>query len=97
MPQQETFYEQQAGGRLITVLKTYDQQFAREAFSDMDKAALQRLWEDLKPEEIYAPANLPSLDDPNDLAGEAEAFLWDDLVDQARERDNLFSFCVVNE
>ena len=52
---------------------------------------------EMKPEDIYDPANLPSLDDPNDVSGEAEAFLWDEMVDQARERDNLFSFFVVNE
>ena len=97
MPQQELFYEQTAGDRRIEVLKTYDQHFAREAFSNMDEAALQSLWNALKPEEIYDPVNLPSLNDPNDVAGEAEAFLWDELVDQARERDNLLSFFVVNE
>lgn len=97
MPQQELFYEQAAGDRRIEVLKTYDQHFAREAFSNMDGPALRSLWSALKPEDIYDPVNLPSLDDPNDVSGEAEAFLWDELVDQARERDNLFSFFVVNE
>lgn len=97
MPQQELFFEQITAAGRIEVLKTYDQQFAREAFSNMDEAALQSLWDALKPEEIYDPANLPSLNDPNDVTGEAEAFLWDELVDQARERDNLFSFFVVNE
>lgn len=97
MPQQELFFEQVTAAGRIEVLKTYDQQFAREAFGNMDEAALRSLWNALKPEEIYDPANLPSLNDPNDVAGEAEAFLWDELVDQARERDNLFSFFVVNE
>ena len=97
MPQQELFLEQIIGDRRIEVLKTYDQQYAREAFSNMDELALRSLWNALKPEDIYDPANLPSLDDPNDVSGEAEAFLWDEMVDQARERDNLFSFFVVNE
>jgi hypothetical protein len=97
MPQQELFFEQIAGDRRIEVVKTYDQHFAREAFGNMDKPALRTLWNALKPEDIYDPVNLPSLDDPNDVSGEAEAFLWDELLDQARERDNLFSFFVVNE
>ena len=97
MPQQELFFEQPTAAGRIEVLKTYDQQYAREAFGNMDKPALQSLWKALKPEDIYDPINLPSLDDPNDVSGEAEAFLWDELVDQARERDNLFSFFVVNE
>jgi hypothetical protein len=97
MPQQELFFEQLTSAGRIEVLKTYDQQYAREAFSNMDGAALRSLWNALKPEDIYEPANLPSLDDPNYVSGEAEAFLWDELVDQARERDNLFSFFVVNE
>jgi hypothetical protein len=97
MPQQELFFEQPTAAGRIEVLKTYDQQYAREVFSNMDEAALQSLWDALKPEEIYDPANLPSLNDPNDVVGEAEAFLWDELVDQAREHDNIFSFFVVNE
>jgi hypothetical protein len=97
MPQQELFFEQIVGDRRIEVLKTYDHQYAREAFSNMDETALQTLWDALKPEEIYDPSNLPSLNDPNDVTGEAEAFLWDEMVNQARERDNLFSFFVVNE
>jgi hypothetical protein len=69
----------------------------REAFRKMDGVALQKLWDALKSEEIYDPLNLPALDDPNDVTGEAEAFLWDELVDQAREHDNLSFFFVVNE
>jgi hypothetical protein len=97
MPHQELFFEQLTSAGRIEVLKTYDQQYAREAFSNMDEAALRSLWNALKPEDIYEPANLPSLDDPNDVSGEAEAFLWDEMVDQARETYNLFSFFVVNE
>ena len=32
MPQQEVFFEEQAGDRLITVLKSYDRSYAREVF-----------------------------------------------------------------
>ena len=85
MPKQETFFEQQVGERRIEVLKSYDQGYAHEAFKNMDEQALRSLWASLKPEEIYDPAGLPSLTDPNDLNGEAEAFLWDELLEQARE------------
>ena len=43
MPQQEPFLEQIIGDRRIEVLKTYDQQYAREAFSNMDESALRSL------------------------------------------------------
>ena len=97
MPKQETFFEEQSGDRRIEVLKSYDQSFAREAFNSMGAEAHQRLWESLKPEEIYDPAGLPKLNDPNDTNGEAEAFLWDELLEQAREDGSLLSFFVVNE
>lgn len=94
MPSQETFFEQQLGDRRIEVLKTYDQNYAREAFQSMDDEAMQRLWTSLKPEEIYDPAGLPALSDPD---GEGEAFLWDELLEQAREDGPLLSFFIVNE
>ena len=84
MPKQETFFEQENGKRRIEVLKSYDQAYAREAFQNMNHAALQRLWVSLKPEEIYDPAGLPALGSPNVTDGEAEAFLWDELLEQAR-------------
>jgi len=82
MPQQEIFFERTAGDRHIEALKSYDQTYAREAFQSMDDDALQRLWTSLKPEETYDPAELPSLSDPH---GDREAFLWDELLEQARE------------
>ena len=94
MPKQEIFFEQQAGEYRIEVLKSYDQGYAREAFGSMDEAAQQRLWESLKPEEIYDPAGLPKL---GDIEGEGEAFLWDELLEQAREDGPLLSFFIVNE
>jgi hypothetical protein len=97
MPKQEIFFEQQDGDRRIEVLKSYDQVYAREAFKSMDDDALKRLWEVLKPEEIYDVAGLPSLADPSDKNGEAEAFLWDELLEHAREDGNLLSFFIVNE
>jgi hypothetical protein len=94
MPKQELFFEEQSSDRRIEVLKSYDQSYAREAFKNMDEEAQQRLWESLKPEETYDPAGLPSLTDPN---GDGEAFLWDELLEAAREDGNLLSFFIVNE
>ena len=94
MPKQEVFFEQSASGTRIEVLKSYDQSYAREAFGEMGEDALQRLWETLKPEEIYDSGELPPLSDPD---GEGEAFLWDELLEQAREDGTLLSFFIVNE
>lgn len=97
MPKQEIFFEQRDGDRKIEVLKTYDQGYAREAFSSMGEEALEYLWLALKPEEIYDPAGLPSLTDPSNASNEAQDFLWDELLEQAREDGNLLSFFVVSE
>lgn len=93
MPKQELFFEQELAGRRIEVLKSYDEAYAREAFQSMDDDALQHLWASLKPEEIYDPAGLPTPQEPQERA----AFLWDELVEQARENWTTFSFFVVNE
>jgi hypothetical protein len=93
MPKQETFFEQQVGDRRIEVLKSYDQVYAREAFQNMDDQAQQQLWEALKPEEVYEPAGLPT---PGEET-EREAFLWDELLEQAREDGSLLSFFIVSE
>jgi len=94
MPKQETFFEEKLGDKTVEVLKSYDQTYAREVFTNMDDAALKHLWAALKPEEIYEAENLPSLGDSNE---EAEAFLWDELLEQAREDGTLLSFFIVNE
>jgi hypothetical protein len=94
MPKQEVFFEQQIGERHIEVLKSYDQAYAYEAFKNMNEEALQQLWTALKPEEIYDPADLPVLNDPG---GGGEAFLWDELLEQAHEDGSLLSFFIVNE
>jgi hypothetical protein len=92
MPQQEVFFEQKAGDRRIEVLKVYDRSYAREVFANMDEAAQMFLWNSLGIKEAYDAADVPRIDDP---AG--DDFLWEELVDAAREDGNLFSFFVVNE
>jgi hypothetical protein len=92
VPQQETFFEQTTGDRRVEVLKTYDRQYAREAFGNMDEAAQTCLWSSLGINETYDAADVPSREDPD--SGD---FLWEELLDAAREDGNLLSFFVVNE
>lgn len=93
MPKQEVFFEQEANGRRVEVVKSYDQVYAREAFTNMDDDAYRQLWSSLKPEDIYDASELPALGQAD---GEGEAFLWDELLEQAREEGSLLSFFVVN-
>jgi hypothetical protein len=83
LPQQETFLDQPTPRGRIEVLKTYDRTYAREAFSEMDDAALHSLWKALEIDE--------------DFTVEADVLLWDELVEQSREDQSSFSFFVVNE
>jgi len=94
MPKQETFFEQQSGDAKIEVLKSYDPGYAREVFRNMDNDALNQLWSALGVEKTYEAAELPPLGQPN---GEGEDFLWDELLDSAREYGNEVSFFIVNE
>ena len=92
MPQQEMFFEQVAGDRRVEVLKTYDRSYAREAFGDMDEAAQAFLWNSLGISEAYDAADVPSRQDT--ASGD---FLWEELLEAAREDGNLLSFFVVSE
>ncbi len=92
MPQQELFYEQKSGDRRIEIVKTYDRQFAREAFTNMDEASQAVLWNSLGIEDHYDPTDLPSQVGP-----ESEEFLWEELLEAPREYGNELSFFVVNE
>jgi hypothetical protein len=96
MPQQELFLREEAAGRVIEVLKTYDPAYAREVFEEMDDDAQSTLWNSLEIEHNYDSTDLPSPTDPN-----RPDFLWDELMDSAREDvrldPNLRSFFVVNE
>src|SRR4051812_31798563 len=92
MPKQEVFFEQIRGGHRVEVLKTYDQSFAREAFDNMESDAQAYLWNALRIEDTYDPTELPPAQDPD--RGD---FLWDELLEAAREDGNLLSFFVVNE
>jgi hypothetical protein len=96
MPQQEVFFEQVTGNRRVQVLKTYDSAYAREVFDEMDNDAQTILWNSLDIEQTYDVGDLPSPGDPD-----RADFLWDELLDAAREdvrlNPSLRSFFVVNE
>jgi Mg/Co/Ni transporter MgtE len=92
MPQQEKFFEQTAGDRRVEVLKTYDRQYAREVFGNMDESAHTYLWSSLGIDDTYDASDIPPR---HNSAG--EDFLWEELLEAAREDGNLLSFFVVNE
>jgi hypothetical protein len=92
MPQQETFFEREISSAIqIKVLKTYDEQFAHEAFNSMDEPALAVLWLNLKVEDSYDTADI------SDQGPESNDFLWEVLLDEAREDGHLRSFFIVTE
>jgi hypothetical protein len=93
MPKQQIFFEQQIGNWRVEVLKSYDQGYAREVFLNLNDEALRLLWKSLTPEQMYEPDSLPKFGIPG---GGAENFLWDELLEQAREEGNLLSFFIVN-
>ena len=86
------FLEEKTGDRRIEVLKTYDVSYAREAFEQMDETAHLLLWTSLGIEQNYDEDDVPSRKHP-----ERDDFLWEELLDEAREDGNLLSFFVVNE
>lgn len=90
MPKQETYFEKVADGRLVTVIKSYDPAFAREAFEAMGDDALAfletSLSSDGKIDEDVAVQP--------DEAGYPE-MLWEGVLDGAREDWNTFSYFIV--
>jgi hypothetical protein len=92
MPRQETFLSVKNGDEIVEVLKTYDQEYAREVFRHMDDAALSHLARSLKPETIYDESGIPKLGEEG-----YEDFIWDVMVDDAREDWKTFSYFVVSK
>lgn len=92
MPRQETFLSVKKRDETIEVLKTYDQHFAKEAFRNMDDSALAHLASSLNLESIYEPSKIPK---PTDEG--YEDFIWDVMLDEAREDWNSFSYFIVTK
>ena len=89
MPTQEIFLEQKLGVDQLQVLKTYDMAFAKEAFLCMDSAAVNHLRTSLSVDEAYDVDEIPA----DELA--LADFLWEEMVDSAREDGQVRSFFVV--
>ncbi len=96
MPRQEVFFEERTGDRRVEVLKTYDRSYAREVFNRIDTEARKALASALELEKNYEPADIPAPDE-----SDYDDFLWDVLLEAAREDvrtdPNLYSFFVVSE
>ena len=96
MPQQEVFFEQKAGDRLIAVLKTYDRSYAREVFGKVNIDAKKSLAASLEIAENYGPGDIPDASGQN-----YEDFLWEELseasLEDVRQSPKLYSFFVVTE
>ena len=96
MPQQESFFEQQVGDRLIAIIKTYDRSYAREVFCNVDDDAMKSLAAALEIEKNHNPEDIP---DPD--GQDYEDFLWEELseasLEDVRQSPALCSFFVVTE
>lgn len=89
---QEIFFEQQENGRRLEVIKTYDALLAREAFAELSSAALDFLVNALDLAKSYDLSEIPEKTSP-----EFEDFLWEEVLDCAREDGNVRSFFIVRE
>ena len=58
----------------------------------MDQTARMHLWKSLEIDENYGPADVPQIH-----TQDGADFLWDELLEAAREDGNVLSFFVVNE
>jgi hypothetical protein len=96
MPQQELFFEQQAGDRLVAVVKTYDRSYAREVFGKVNDEAKKSLAAALEIAENHDPEDIPDHNGPD-----YEDFLWEQLseasLEDVRQSPRLYSFFVVTE
>lgn len=89
---QELFLEELVNGMSLRVIKTYDPDFADEAFGDMDGEALDSLSASLDLQSKFDVSDIPASTDE----GYAD-FIWDEVLDSAREDGNTLSLFVVCE
>jgi hypothetical protein len=90
MPAQEVFFDRTIGDQRFQILKTYDTAFAREAFAEMNPAALDHLATSLAVESGLDIEGAPG------SSQEYVDILWDRLVESAREDGQKCSFFVVS-
>ena len=87
---QETFLERPSGKGRILVIKTYDENLAREAFEDLDESAVAQVAAALRLEEQFEAQDIPS-----PASADFHGFVWETLADEAREEGQIKSFFVV--
>lgn len=92
MPSQEIFLRETDGARTLEVVKTYDHHFARQAFEHMDDFALDHLLSCLNLEANCDEADIPSREN-----ADFEDFVWEEVLESARESGNALSFFVVGQ
>jgi hypothetical protein len=90
VPAQEKIYDRQTGDGRICIVKTYDSGFAKEVFDEMDPGVLAMLVDSLHLDQTYDASDLPSPDD-----SEYPEFVWESLMEDAREDGAERSFFVV--
>jgi hypothetical protein len=90
MPAEEVFLKLEQSGTEVRVVKTYNAAFAREVFEGIDSAALRVLEESLALKDNYDAGDIPAGDSPDYLD-----FIWEELLDGAREDGQARSFFVV--
>ena len=92
MPREETFLAASIENGTVAVTKTYDQRFAQEAFAHMDETALAHLAKSLAFTGTFEDEDIPSPSEEN-----YQDFVWEAMVDSAREDGNVFSYFVVQK
>jgi hypothetical protein len=92
MTAQERFLTVKNGDETVETLKTYEQEFARAAFGNMDAEVSAYLASSLKPGFVYQECDIPT------SGGDScKDFIWDVLVDEARKDSNTCSYFVVTK
>lgn len=92
MPSQETFLTLKSRDETVEVLKTYDEVYARDVFRNMDDEALAHLAASLKLESLYEESGIPRPAEDG-----YEDFIWDVMVDNAREDGSTCSYFIVTK
>jgi len=85
MPQQTVFFDQRKGAKRVQVFKSYDANFARSCFDEMDESALAFLSRSLDLESNY------------EMNKAVDKLEWEDVEEEAREDGNMMSFFIVVE
>ena len=83
MPQQSVFFDERTLSNHVQVLKVYDASYAHSCFEEMNEEALSFLAKSL------------GVGAPDQITEPEFSLTWEDLMAEAREDWNLFSFFIV--